>query len=177
MLETLAHSLDRGVRALSEILGSPVGAHCRLETVHNDVLVADDGSLLTVLRLEGSLVQVGVEEYRQIIDGLTEKLQSSLSREGHLLHIVFEYDPEASGERIMQMLSPSRQTAQSLSLRIGGLLDDNALALQKYCAVEHCWVVLWTRPTILTAAARPKTAATPHGAERSQRSSRRRPAR
>ena len=154
MLETLAYSLDRGVRALSEIFGSPVGSYCRLETVHNDVLVADDGSLLTVLRLEGSLVQVGVEEYRQIVDGLTEKLQSSLSREGHLLQVVFEYDPEASGECIAQMLSPSRQTAHSLGLHIGGLLDDNGQALRKYCAVENCWMVLWTRPAILTAAAR-----------------------
>jgi intracellular multiplication protein IcmB len=35
-----------------------VGSYCRLETVDRDALVADDGSLITVLRLEGSLTGV-----------------------------------------------------------------------------------------------------------------------
>ena len=116
MLDSLIHGIDRGIRALSETFYGPVGSYCKLETVDRDALVADDGSLITVLRLEGALQQVGVEEYATIVRGLTEKLQSTLSRPGHSIQIVFEYDPEASGARVREMLLPSRRTAQPLDM-------------------------------------------------------------
>lgn len=149
MLETLVNGMERGVYALSEAFAGPVHSYCRLETVDNDALVADDGSLITLLRLEGSLKHVGVEEYGSIVSGLTEKLQSTLSKSGHLLQVVFEYDPESSAARITELLQPSRLTAQNLGLHIGPLLDDWGTALQRYCSLETCWLVLWTRPTML----------------------------
>ena len=150
MLDSLVHGIDRGIRALSETFYGPVGSYCKLETVDKDALVADDGSLLSVLRLEGALKQVGVEEYTTIVNGLTEKLQSTLSRPGHSIQLVFEYDPEASGERIREMLLPSRRTAQNLGLHIGPLLENWGQALQRYCSHEVCWLVLWTRPGVLS---------------------------
>lgn len=150
MLDSLVHGIDRGIRALSETFYGPVGSYCMLETVDRGALVADDGSLLSVLRLEGALKQVGVEEYTTIVNGLTEKLQSTLSRPGHSIQIVFEYDPEASGERIREMLLPSRRTAQNLGLHIGPLLENWGTALQRYCSHEACWLVLWTRPGVLS---------------------------
>ena len=149
MLDTLVHGVDRGVRALSEAFAGPVGSYCRLETVDNGALVADDGSLITVLRLEGSLKHVGTAEYESIVTGLTEKLQSTLSKPGHLLQIVFEYDPESSQARVTELLEPSRRTAQNLGLHIGLLLENWGAALRKYCAVEACRLVLWTRPAVL----------------------------
>ena len=149
MLDTLINGMERGVYALSEAFAGPVHSYCRLETVDNDALVADDGSLITLLRLEGSLKHVGVEEYGSIVSGLTEKLQSTLSKPGHLLQVVFEYDPESSATRITELLQPSRLTVQNLGLHIGPLLDDWGKALQRYCSLETCWLVLWTRPTVL----------------------------
>ena len=149
MLDTLVNGIDRGIRALSETFSGPVGSYCRLETVDNGALVADDGSLITVLRLEGSLKHVGVSEHATIVTGLTEKLQSSLSRPGHVVQVVFEYDPEGSETRITGLLQPSRRTAQNLGLHIGPLLEDWGNALKNYCALETCWLVLWTRPTVL----------------------------
>ena len=84
MLDRLVHGVDCGIRALSEVFAGPVHSYCRLETVDDGVLVADDGSLISLLRLEGSLKQIGVEEFGSIVSSLTEKLQSSLSRPGHL---------------------------------------------------------------------------------------------
>ena len=124
MLDILVNGVDRGIRALSEAFAGPVHSYCRLETVDNGVLVADDGSLISLLHLEGSLKHVGVEEYMSIVSGLTEKLQATLSKPGHALQVVFEYDPESSGERIAELLQPSRLTAQNLGLRIGPLLED-----------------------------------------------------
>ena len=149
MLDYLVNGIDRGIRALSETFSGPVGSYCRLETVDSGVLVADDGSLISVLRLEGSLKQVGVKEYSTIVEGLTEKLQSSLAKPGHLLQVVFEYDPENSETRITEMLQPSLLTARNLGLNIGPLLNNWGDALKKYCSLETCWLVLWTRATVL----------------------------
>ena len=157
MLDTLVHGIDRGIRSLSEIFYGPVGSYCKLETVDRDALVADDGSLITVLRLEGALKQVGLDEHHAIMKGLTEKLQATLSRPGHCIQVVFEYDPEASEGRIREILEPSRRTAANLGLHIGPLLENWGQALQRYCAIETCWLVLWTRPTVLAESLR-KTA-------------------
>ena len=97
MLDRLVHGVDCGIRALSEVFAGPVHSYCRLETVDDGVLVADDGSLISLLRLEGSLKQIGVEEFGSIVSSLTEKLQSSLSRPGHLIQVLFEYDPREAG--------------------------------------------------------------------------------
>lgn len=150
MLDTFVNGIDRGIRALTEFLGTPVGSFCRLETVDRNAIVADDGSLITVMRLEGSLKHVGVEEYNNIVVGLTEKLQSSLSKPGHLIQVVFEYDPEGSASRITELLEPSDLTARNLGMHISPLLSNWGNALKKYCALETCWLVLWTRPTVLS---------------------------
>jgi intracellular multiplication protein IcmB len=157
MLDYLVNGIDRGVRALSESFAGPAGSYCRLETVDNGVLVADDGSLVTLLRLEGSLKHVGVKEYLEIVAGLTEKLQSTLSKPGHLIQVVFEYDPEGGKTKVAELLEPSRRTANNLGLHVGPLLENWGEALQKYCSAENCWLVLWTRPAVMTESLR-KTA-------------------
>ena len=149
MFDKLINGMEKGVRAISEILGAPVFSYCRLETVDDDALVADDGSLISVLRLEGSLKHIGVQEYSSLITNITEKLQSTLSKPGHAIQVVFEYDPEGSERRINEMFQPSKLTAQNLGLHIGELLTDWSNALKRYCALETCWLVLWTRSDVL----------------------------
>lgn len=149
MFDKLIAGIDRGMQALSDVFRGPVGAYCRLETVDRDALVADDGSLISVLRLEGSLKHVGVNEYNNIILTLTEKLQSSFSKPGHVIQCVFEFDPEQSRARVDELFEPSKITARNLGLDIGSLLDNWAGALSSYCAVETCWLVIWTRPSVL----------------------------
>jgi intracellular multiplication protein IcmB len=141
--------MDNGVRALSEAFAGPAGSYCRLETADKDALVADDGSLITALRMEGSLKHVGVEEYAVMVSGLTEKLQSTLSKPGHLLQAVFEYDPDGGKARVAELLEPSKRTANNLGLHIGLLLENWGDALQRHCSAETCWLVLWTRPAAL----------------------------
>lgn len=150
MFDSIINSLDRGLRSISEAFAAPVHSYCRLETVDKGVLVADDGSLISVLRLEGSLKHVGVQEFESIVSGLTEKLQSTLAKSGHLLQVVFEYDPEGSARRIDELVQPSTLTAQNLGLSLGPLLENWGSALKEYCALETCWLVLWTRPSVLS---------------------------
>ena len=149
MLDRFIAGLDRGLQGLSDLFRGPVGSYCRLETTDGDALVADDGSLISVLRLEGSFKHVGVAEFEAIVSTLTEKLQSSFAKPGHIIQCVFEFDPESSASRVAELFEPSKLTARNLGLEVGALLDDWAGALQGYCAVETCWLVLWTRPNVL----------------------------
>lgn len=149
MFDMLVNGIDRSVRNFAEAFGSPVGTYCRLETVDHNTLVADDGSFITVLRLEGSLKHVGVDEYTNIIDILTEKLQSTFTKPGHLLQVVFEYDPQSSRARVSELLNPSKLTAQNLGMDLTALLNDWGEALVRNCSVEKTWLVLWTRISVL----------------------------
>lgn len=148
MFDALITGIDKGMRAVSEAFGGPVSSYCRLETVDREAIVADDGSLISVCRLEGCLKHVGVDEYRNIILGLSEKLHSSLSKPGHLIQVVFDYNPD-SAEHIRSLLEPSKTTTQNLGLDLTELFDNWGEALRRFCCVETCWIVLWTRQSVL----------------------------
>ena len=84
MLDNIINGMERGARAVSELLYGPVHSYCRLETVDGDVLVADDGSLISVLRLEGSLKHVGTEEFTGIVSTLTDRPDLARCENGQL---------------------------------------------------------------------------------------------
>ena len=73
MLDILVNGVDRGIRALSEAFAGPAHSYCRLEPWITAYWWPNDGSLISLLHLEGSLKHVGVEEYAAIVSSLTEK--------------------------------------------------------------------------------------------------------
>ena len=77
MLDILVNGVDRGIRALSEAFAGPVHSYCRLETVDNGVLVADDGSLVSLLHLEGTPFRWSLNMTRKAAEN---ELPSFLSR-------------------------------------------------------------------------------------------------
>ena len=149
MLNNLITGLVNGMQSLSEVFCAPVSSYCRLETVDGDAIVADDGSLVSILRLEGSLKHIDAKEYDRIIDVLQEKLQSSFAKPGHLLQCVFNFDPEGGKARVEELFAPSIITTRNLGMELGPLFDNWTDALKRYCAVETSWLVLWTRPDVL----------------------------
>ncbi len=164
VFDSIASGIEKGYRNLTELLGAPVHHYCRLETADSsspnqeselDCLVADDGSLITVLRFQGSLCHVGEENYHDITDGLSEKLASAFTKPGHNIQVVFESDPEAAAEKVHNLLQPSVITAKNLGLNVEGIYKDWEEALSRYCTVEQCFLVLWTRPSVM-----PKSMAT-----------------
>lgn len=155
MFDKFANMFDRTLRNLSEAFGSPIHSYCRLETVDEDGnLVADDGSLISIVKLEGGLKHIGADEYVRIISGLTEKLNSVLSQPGHSIQVVFEFDPESSSQKLDSLFMPSRNTAKNLGLDIDELFNSWSDSLKKYCAIETCYFVLWTRPEVLAKSVR-----------------------
>lgn len=140
---------------LDALCGKPATDYCRLEsTAGKNVIIADDGSLLSLIEIKGCLQLVGKSEFADIVSGLTTNLASLIKRQGHRLQIVFHYDPEQALAQAAEYMRPSRISGTNTGLDCNAVLDNWQETLAQYTAVERCWLVLWTTPNILPQAER-----------------------
>lgn len=129
----------------------PVESFIRLETADDErTLVAEDGSLLTLVRIDGSRQMIGEKEYAHIVEASTIKIGSRFDRPGHAMQVFFVRDPERIGPHLKRQIRPSRVTAHSAGLDLDDLFDERIRHLSKYLSHEECYFVLWTRPSSLT---------------------------
>jgi len=130
---------------LSLLMQGPATSFCRLETADDDfTLAADDGSLVSAIRIEGLLVRISESQYQTIVAKLTEKIQPLLSEPGHKIQIVFEYNPLSSSELVKANFSPTRASAAEMGISLDTVISDWEKAISRYCAGEKCWLVVWT---------------------------------
>lgn len=123
----------------------------RLETADDErTLAAEDGSLITFLRIDGSRQIIGDEEYARLVEGATLKVGARFDRQGHAMQVFFARDPKRVQGLVKQMIAPSRQSARDMQLDMSDLFDERVNHLSKYLAYEECYFVLWTRPSALT---------------------------
>jgi intracellular multiplication protein IcmB len=136
---------------LNEIMQKPAYGFCALTTADPDgeVLVGDDGSLVSVIDFRGSLKSVGREEFHRITESLTMALSSYLESPGHVIQIVMQYDPRDARRSTAKTLRPAKRAAAAIGLDIVAVLDDYAQTLSGFCATEQVRLVLWTTPTVL----------------------------
>jgi intracellular multiplication protein IcmB len=136
---------------LSTSLKQSVESYCDIETADSPtVLVAHDGSLVSVIKVEGVKALIGAEEFERIQLALQTSLRTAMSRVGQTFQVYFNYNRDVVGEEITEILRPARETAQRLSLSLIDLFDERASYLTRYCAHEDIYLVLWTKPQSLT---------------------------
>lgn len=132
-------------------LRTSVETFIRLETADDEqTLVAEDGSLLTLVRLDGTRQIIGEEEYDFIIKGSTLKIGTRFDRPGHAMQVFFARDPERIALHLRRMIHPSKRTAEAIGLELDDLFDERVKHLSHYLTHEECYFVLWTRPSVLT---------------------------
>jgi intracellular multiplication protein IcmB len=136
---------------LSTSLKQSVESYCDIETADSPtVLVAHDGSLVSVIKIEGVKALIGAEEFERIQLGLQTSLRTAMSRVGQTLQVYFNYNKDVVGEQITEILRPARETSERLSLSLVDLFDERTSYLTRYCAHEEIYLVLWTKPQSLT---------------------------
>ncbi len=151
-IDPLLDSIDAIMAWFSTELKQTVESYCDLETADDQqTLVARDGSLISVIRVLGVTRLIGQEEFDAIHHGLTQSLQATLKRPGHVVQVYFSYDREAVKPEIEEILSPARATAKRLRLDLDDLFNERIDYISKFCAHEELYFVLWTRPYSLTA--------------------------
>ncbi|RDI48621.1 type IV secretion protein IcmB [Aquicella lusitana] len=150
-VDPLLDSIDAILSWFSTELKQTTESYCDLETADDpNTLVARDGSLISVIRIYGVTKLIGQEEFDTIHAGITQSLQATLKRPGHVVQVYFAYDRDEVKPEIEEILSPARATAKRLRLDLDDLFAERANYISRFCAHEELYFVLWTRPYALT---------------------------
>lgn len=148
--------------SLTSILSSAMGAYgvgtkrhvssfCFLETSDGeDLLVAKDGSLATVIRVDGIKQVLGTEELEAIVGKMNMRMSPYLTREGHAIQVWFARDPDLSVQMVKDMMKTPRGVAKRLDMELDDLFGERELNLPRFVTWEGFYMVLWTRLTVLT---------------------------
>ncbi len=151
IMNSILESVDVFLAWLSTSLKQTVESYCDLQTADSPtVLVAHDGSLVSVLRVRGVRALIGTEEFDRIQLGLSQSLQTTMSRPGYTIQVFFSYNKDDITDEIRDILLPAHDTSRRLDLNLEDLFDERTNYLSKYCAQEFVYLALWTRPASLT---------------------------
>ena len=151
-LDPVFNAVDSVFAWLGSSLKQTTEAYCDLETADDThTLVAYDGSLVSVFEFNGVTELVGIEEFERIHRSLCHSLQNNLKRSGHAIQFYFSYDRDRVKSQIWKILTPAHETSKRLELDLEDLFQERKNYLSKYCAEEKMYVVLWTRPSTLSA--------------------------
>jgi len=149
--DIIIDTVDAFIAWASSSIGQSTESYCEIQTADSPtVLVGNDGSLISVLRIDGVKALIGAEEFDRIQDGLRHSLQTTMSRKGHAMQVYFSYNRDEVGKEISHIFEPARATAETLSLSLDDLFNERISYLAKYCAQEEVYIVLWTQPGVLT---------------------------
>lgn len=150
LIDPILDIVDSLMSWFSSSVKQTMDTYCDVETAEDEVtLVNRDGSLLSIIRVDGVMHLVGEEEFDYIHNGLCQNLQSVLSKPGHAVQFFFSYDREKAAEEITAMMRPAMQTAEQLRLDLDDLFKERIINISSYCAKESMYIALWTRPALL----------------------------
>ena len=144
--------LDEALAATMMAMHQPVESFIRLETADDhETLVANDGSLVSFVKMFGARQIIGDAEYQWIIDQATVKLGARFDRVGYAMQYYFMRDPGNILPDLDRAMRGNRSAAKALELDVTDLLNERRRHLARFMAHEDIFLVLWTRPSVLTA--------------------------
>src|SRR3990167_8761021 len=136
---------------MSTSLKQTMASYCELQTADSPTtLVTHDGSLLSIIRVDGVKSLIGRDEFAQIQQGFQQTLQTTMSQAGHTIQVYFSYDKQEVEAEIAGIFGPAKATAERLNLRLDDLFEERTRYLSRYCAHEEVYLVLWTGLKTLT---------------------------
>lgn len=131
-------------------LRQPLESFIRLETGDDRVtLVAEDGSLVSLIKIHGSRQLIGDSEYNWIVEQSTLKLGSRFDRPGHALQVYFMRNPDRAGAELEKQLRHPKKAAENIGLDLDDLFEERQKHLAKFLAHEDIYFVCWTRQSLL----------------------------
>lgn len=113
-------------------------------------LVAQDGSMLTVVRIDGVRKMIGANEMGSVVREMSLKMSSYFGEQGHAMQVWFARDPDLANELVADLNRPARVVANKLKLELEDLFEEREHHLASHITWEGAYLALWTRPSILT---------------------------
>lgn len=147
-----ARALYNVLSTFSKVFEEPATSFVEIETSDHDgvSLVAVDGSLATVIQVNGSSRMVGQAEYLEAVEQITRLLDSTMKNTGHAMQVYWIRDPAGAAEIVRRALEPARAQADQMQLDFKDLLDEKEREITKYVSLEQVFFVCWTHPSVLT---------------------------
>jgi intracellular multiplication protein IcmB len=145
---SLLDAVDNTFLWMSSKVKKSLADYCDLETAEDEfILVARDGSLMSVVRIDGSKTLIGSKNFfNNIVDPLDGALAQPFSQKTHMIQFYFVQDPERTESEIRRYLEPAAETLDRLGLDMHDMLEERVRNLSKWTNYEACYLVLWTRP-------------------------------
>ena len=132
-------------------LKNTLDAYCRLETSSGEhALVADDGSMVSVFRLDGFRSLPGEQDITEACDRLRVGLSPFFSRPGLALQFWFGHSPDLGEQELGTIIDDTARIARDNELALEDLLNERRRLLPRRVYGERCYLALWTRPSLLT---------------------------
>ncbi|MDD9990731.1 MAG: hypothetical protein OXP75_02935 [Rhodospirillales bacterium] len=113
------------------------------------VLVCHDGSLVSLIAVDGSRSMMGAEELERFVEVAALRLNTAFAHPGHALHVVFERAPDEAATLAEGHAGAARRQARRLGLDLDDLLAERAGRLAPLIAAETLVIACWTRPSVL----------------------------
>lgn len=151
MLNGIIDGMDSFFVWLSSFLKQNLADYSDLETAQDTYnLVAKDGSLLSIVRINGYRTLISGNSYLQnISEPMRSGLDQFMIKNGHSIQFWFSVNPYKTEENILKALKPSYETAKRLQLDFEEILDERVKNIAPKASSEECYMVLWTRPSAL----------------------------
>ena len=147
LIKPIVDSIDTLFAWFSVILKGTTGSYCSLETAEDkNILVASDGSLISVMKIEGLKYLVGSAEFTDLCTRINLVFQSTMKRSGHGFQFFFHYDKDNVVPELKETLASAVATAKRLNLDLNDLFKNRVKHLSKFCGSEKVYLVIWTRP-------------------------------
>lgn len=112
----------------------------------NNTFTLKDGSLMSVVRVYGSKVLVGEDEFITMTNRIGDGIKSAISNGEHAIQIYFSQDPDAAEREILYSLQPCIDTSRRLGLDFDDIFADEIKTLSKYVSSEKVFMCFISRP-------------------------------
>ena len=120
----------------------------RVEGVEDErTLTLKDGSLASMIRIEGAMRHEDPSELAGVADALRVSMAPFLSRPGHAIEFSFSRDPTNAQRKIEQAVNRSRSRAGELGLDMSDVFDGRQRRLSQHLTGECFLAVIYTRPS------------------------------
>jgi intracellular multiplication protein IcmB len=146
----IASVIDTFMGAVGMVAKKAMSSHNFLETCDGETLIAKDGSLATIVRIDGTRQMMGTDELNNLVVRANTNLSPYLARPGHAIQVWFARDPDLSQDLMKTMMTPARTVSKRLGIDLEDVFGEREKVLPRFVVHEQFYMVLWTRLSVLS---------------------------
>lgn len=150
MMDVLTRIVGVGNEAIGAMTKRELAAFCDIETASGNKLYAEDASVATVIEVMGTTELGKDNDLLLFSQQASRALASFFKGAGHAMQLFFMRDPSRAVTMLQEYLRPAEAAARAAGLDLHAVIDERARHLGRFVTNEMIYLVLWTRPTVMS---------------------------